>query len=573
MVRILIVEDEKVVAWHIQVALEKLGHVVVASVVSGKKAIEAAAETTPDLVLMDIHLKGKMTGIVAAEQIYSRFDIPVIYLTAYTDAATVQQALSSSPFGYLAKPLRVQDLQSTIQVTLHRHQQEQNLRHTQQWMTTLLTSIGDATIATNLDGVVTFINPVAEQLTGWQQQEALGKPINQVLELIHPDTGESVENPLLQAVQQDAVVRLLEDVLLRSKDGTERAVGDSAAPIKNADGDTVGGILIFQDHTERRQAEVMAQRLQTKRIIQLQDGITQLQQFISQIQSFQSLTEPVDQEVAQLAQLSPPLLDLPPDLNASPKRMPLTDQERVWLDRFKEEVFGAISYELRTPLTNMRMAAEMLQRIMSSLRNAELNPEIERNKALLWQYMEQYLQILQDEWQQEFNLINDLLEFQVPETLTEPLLWVSIDLPQWLPSIVAQFTETAARQRLTLTCHVPASLPPITSHLPSLERIVTELLTNACKHTPPDQQITVTAERRDNQLKLTVTNTGVEIPAHELEQIFQPLYRIVPRNVWRYRGAGLGLALVNKFVIRLRGEIWAESESGQTRLVVLLPLS
>lgn len=669
MARILIVEDEKVVAWHIRVALEKLGHVVVASVTTGKKAIQTAAELRPDLILMDIRLRGSMTGIVAAEQIYSRFDIPVIYLTAYTDAATLQQAIPSSPFGYLAKPIRSADLQATIQVTLHRHQQEQTLRQTQQWLTTLLTSMGDATIATNLDGTVTFINPVAEQLTGWPQPEAVGQPITCVLELIDADTHEAIENPVLQAVQQDAIIRIEEGTLLRAKDGTKRAIFDSAAPIKNDEGDIMGGILVFQDSAERAESstqlrqpsEAVAQAVPKTQL--LQASIQKLGQLLEATycwialytpgQAFDQLSEGVATVTCayvserleqppltignQIKLLSYPQFYLPlcqrscwvaPPLDILPTSYqsllasgnhlsisPLFDDQRVigeigilssddllwseaeielisqvmsqvWpldqmtqaseelepFNRLKENFLNSVSYELRTPLTNMRIVVKMLQRIVGSLKSTESNPDVEANKALLWQRMEQYLQILQDEWQQEFDLINNFLDLQTPETSTELLPLVSIDLAQWLPSIVDRFAATAARQRQTLIYQVSASLPTIRSHLPSLERVITELLTNACKYTPLDQQIRVTAGLEANQLKLAVTNTGIEIPADQLERIFQPLYRVAQPNAWNYRGTGLGLALVKRLMVRLEGEIQVESEAGQTTFVVTLPL-
>ncbi len=126
--RVLVVEDERVVARDIEKRLKKLGYVVPASVASGEAAIEQVAKLRPDLVLMDIRLKGQMDGIEAAEQIRADFDTPVIYLTAYADEATLQRAKVTEPFGYIVKPFDERDLQVAIEVALRRRLAETAIR-------------------------------------------------------------------------------------------------------------------------------------------------------------------------------------------------------------------------------------------------------------------------------------------------------------------------------------------------------------------------------------------------------------------------------------------------------------
>lgn len=126
--KILVVEDERVVARDIEKRLKKLGYVVSASVASGEAAIEKVAEVRPDLVLMDIRLKGQMDGIEAAEQIRTDFNIPVIYLTAYADDVTLQRAKVTEPFGYIVKPFDERDLHVAIEVALRRQLSETAIR-------------------------------------------------------------------------------------------------------------------------------------------------------------------------------------------------------------------------------------------------------------------------------------------------------------------------------------------------------------------------------------------------------------------------------------------------------------
>ena len=126
--RILIVEDENIVAKDIHNSLKNLGYVPVAIVHSAKKAIEAVEENHPDLVLMDIRLKGKMSGIEAAEIIYKRFEIPVIFLTAFADESTLEKAKISQPYGYIIKPFKDQDIQTAVEMALYKHPKDAQVK-------------------------------------------------------------------------------------------------------------------------------------------------------------------------------------------------------------------------------------------------------------------------------------------------------------------------------------------------------------------------------------------------------------------------------------------------------------
>jgi excisionase family DNA binding protein len=130
--RILVVEDENVVREYIKGTLEALGYQITAAVVSGEEAIIQAEKTHPDLVLMDIKLKGKLDGVDAARQIGLRFDIPVIYLTSYADDETLRRAKKTKPFGYLVKPFDDKELHATIEIALYNHQQDREVK--ERWL-------------------------------------------------------------------------------------------------------------------------------------------------------------------------------------------------------------------------------------------------------------------------------------------------------------------------------------------------------------------------------------------------------------------------------------------------------
>lgn len=260
---ILVVEDESIVAMDIQSMLELLGYTVLDTVSTGIAAIRKTAELRPDLVLMDIRLRGDMDGIEAAGQIRTRFHVPIIYLTAYADDEAVQRARLTEPFGYILKPFGEKELHVTIEMALYKSKMDHVLRESEQRFATTLKSIGDAVIVTDVTGRITFMNAVAETLTQWNQAEGIGKLLTEVLHIIDEETGIHAEDPITRALQQNTVVGLLGRPLLRARDGTTIPIDDSAAPIRDNWGNLTGGVLVFRDITEQRQAEL--QRLAIER--------------------------------------------------------------------------------------------------------------------------------------------------------------------------------------------------------------------------------------------------------------------------------------------------------------------
>ncbi|MCJ7813181.1 response regulator, partial [bacterium] len=169
-VSILVVEDERIVAEDIRGSLRNIGYSVSAIVSSGEEAIIQMERVRPDIILMDIVIQGEMSGIQTAEVIRSRFDIPIVYLTAYADEETLEKAKITEPFGYILKPYNDRELYSTIEMALYKHSMEKKLKESEVWFSTTLKSIGDGLIATDKKGKIMFMNPVAETLTGWKQK-------------------------------------------------------------------------------------------------------------------------------------------------------------------------------------------------------------------------------------------------------------------------------------------------------------------------------------------------------------------------------------------------------------------
>ncbi|WP_066376550.1 MULTISPECIES: hybrid sensor histidine kinase/response regulator [unclassified Anabaena] len=259
--KILVVEDEVIVARTIASQLTQLGYTVIGTASSGKAAIAKALDSKPALILMDIIIKGEMDGIDTASYIRERLDIPIIFLTAYGDDDTVQRAKITQPFGYIIKPFTSKDLRIAIEIALLKHRLESELRENRDQLATLLNSMSDAVIATNEHGIITFMNPAAEKLTGWHESEALGADISQVFHIVDDVTETTIENPVTKVLREKKVVYLEEFTSLITKNGQRVPIGDSASPIRRLPNQVNGVVIVCWDISERRKTELLEQAL------------------------------------------------------------------------------------------------------------------------------------------------------------------------------------------------------------------------------------------------------------------------------------------------------------------------
>ena len=241
-------------------------------------------------------------------------------------------------------------------------------------------------------------------------------------------------------------------------------------------------------------------------------------------------------------------------------------EELAKLNRLKDDFLSTVSHELRTPMTNIKMAIQMLK----------MEPSADRR--------EKYLEILRTECVREEQLINNLLDLQRLEATSDPISLETVNFQDWLPGIIEPFRSRTTYCQQIFRVNLPSNLPPLLSNSASLERILAELLNNACKYTPAAGEINLSI-RYDPQLEIlsegaTLNSTPVtsfticnqaEIPAHELPRIFEKFYRLNHTDPWKQGGTGLGLALVRQLVRQLKGTILVESTGGWTTFIVQLP--
>lgn len=247
-------------------------------------------------------------------------------------------------------------------------------------------------------------------------------------------------------------------------------------------------------------------------------------------------------------------------------------EELARVSQLKDEFLSSLSHEFRTPISSIKMATQLLELHLTDQGVLKADSPTSR-----------YFQILQDECQREINLINNLLDLSRLTAASEPLILSTLPPQIWIPHVVEPFEPQIRQHNQQLQLDIPPDLPPLVTDFSYLERILTELLTNACKYTPAGEQIIVSAQALTpadagsrvsaGQLRVQVTNTGVEIPEKDYECIFDKLYRIPGQDLWQHRGAGLGLALVRNLVNHLQGAVWVESGANCTTFTVQLPLA
>jgi PAS domain S-box-containing protein len=268
--RILVLEDDECIATDIQQRLEKLGYAVCEVVHSGETLLARVEALRPDLVIMSMSVQTDLAWHESTRRLLEQLQIPILYSTMHADPIALQSLTHKEPFCYVWMPLDDQDLHRTITMALYRNQTEIKFRKMERWLAATLNSVGDAVLATDIEGRVTYLNPSAELLTGWTLLEATNRPVSEIIQMMRGDAHTPVESPVRKVIQEGVVLELAEGTLLQRKDGTTVPIDDSAAPIRDEEGHIIGVVIIFRDVSIHRRLE------QQLREVQKLDGLGRL---------------------------------------------------------------------------------------------------------------------------------------------------------------------------------------------------------------------------------------------------------------------------------------------------------
>lgn len=264
MASILIVEDEFIVAEDLAMTVKDLGHTVAGNVSSAEEAVQVAEESRPDLVLMDINLgDGSVDGVEAAERIRYRFNVPVVYLTAFTDPETVERAKMTEPYGYVAKPFSLWELRSTIETALYKHAADKRVRQSEERLRLVMEATRDGVWDWDIRTGDTYYSPAYFAMLGYDA-EAFPKHYKTWLELLHPDDRELAWTKTQDCLQGNLPVFQAE-FRMRHRDGSWRQIESRGKIVAwDEDGTATRMLGTITDVTARKEAEERLRRSEAK---------------------------------------------------------------------------------------------------------------------------------------------------------------------------------------------------------------------------------------------------------------------------------------------------------------------
>lgn len=247
---ILIVEDEVIIAENLVLRLNSLGYETLPYVGTGAKTLELLKNTTPDLILMDINIKGDIDGIELTKEITGNYSIPVVYLTSLSDELTISRAKKTGAYGFIAKTTNLNNLYTTIEMAIHRNRMEIEVKEKEELLSVTLKSISDAVIGAELDGTIISWNRGASDIFGYELYEVIGKNLSILTPSSFPY--EMPEN--LDKIVQGMVLDHYDTVRI-NKSGELLNISIKISPIKNIAGKIKGVSIIANDISEKKKLE------------------------------------------------------------------------------------------------------------------------------------------------------------------------------------------------------------------------------------------------------------------------------------------------------------------------------
>lgn len=252
--RILVVEDESIVAKDIQKSLEKLGYEVPATAASASAAYEKLEEVNPDLVFLDIRLKGEEDGIDIAGHIKERFDIPVIFLTSYVDQETLDRAKLTEPYGYIVKPFNESDLKTTVEMALFKFSRDREVRASQQRLANALAKVDEAILIVDTESRLTYLNEKAENLFGILGTSAIGTDVFQRLSIAEENGTLLRKDDLMQRMRKDESWEQSRCHVVNKKDNMGITAAVSLSPIHDEKNQFLGCAIVIVDNPSKQES-------------------------------------------------------------------------------------------------------------------------------------------------------------------------------------------------------------------------------------------------------------------------------------------------------------------------------
>lgn len=608
---ILIVEDEKIVAEDIRCTLERSGYTVKNIVNCGEKTLAILSHNSiPDLVLMDIQLNGEVDGIKTAEIINQKYNVPVVFLTSYSDDNLIQEAKLTCPYGYIIKPYDEKGLKSTLEITFYKHKMERRLKDNERWLTTIFNCIGDGVIVTDKNDRIKYINRIALKLTGWKREEALNKKWMEVYKL-----EDKRLNKISQIMDYEVLFKKRKDAYLETRNSLHLPISNSISLLKDDNGNNLGKIFVFHDIINRKMSEKALKESEKRYRSLFEESLDAI--FITTIKGRflvvnQSTIDLFHYSKNKLLELSIKyLFVIPEEWKNFKKSMEengsLKNFEVKLKDKHGKELSCLLTSTIHRAKNNKVLGFQGIIRNITEQKRAQDEKEKIQYQLMQAQKMKavgvlaggiahdfnNLLTVIQgnsDLIIQNFNnddpIYNEIKELQIAASkaaeLTGQLLLFSKNKPMKffpfnLNTVVMSMLKMLNRligEDLTINTVLSERLWKIYGDKNTMEQVILNFVVNARDAMPSGGTVTISTQNVEVNEKsdysnpeisegkyvlLTISDTGQGMDDNTLQHLFEPFFTTKDDG----KGTGLGLAVVYGIVKKHNGIITVNSTLGK----------
>jgi two-component system sensor histidine kinase/response regulator len=602
--RILVVEDESIVALDMQSRLSAMAYDVVGIAATGEEAIDLAQRTVPDLILMDVQLQGDMDGVDAAERIHRTNDIPVIFVTAFADELTLARAKVTHAFGYILKPFQEREVQISIEMALYKHRLERDLRVSREWLNGTIHAISDGIVALDQDERIIFMNSAAEALFGVADRDARGLGIGEFCAFMPNDMLSGLKN------RPDAEERDARWMMMSTR-SSRIPVELIRTTIRGSNSDNAGHVLSIRDISETITSVAAKTRLAAiasnsyDAILSIDPSLTILSWNLGAERSYGfTESEMIGKNVQDLAvdgaardrfrkavevvlaggdagtietlrrsrsgklisvavSLSPlrdaegnavEIACIERDVSAEKEyeeSLILAKRNAEESSRVKSEFLSNMSHELRTPLNSIMGMIDLSRDLSVSDEQRE------------------YLEVARQSAENLLFLINSILDFSKIEAGKMRIQSLPFDPVEAVEDSLEELSVQAHRKGLALLFRAQPGIPKQVEGDPRrFKQIVTNLLSNAIKFTEiggvrVELRFDASGDGDSRRFELSVKDSGIGIDAERQTAIWETFTQLDGSSTRAYGGTGLGLSIVKSLAELMGGTIRLESEPGK----------
>ncbi len=598
---ILVVEDDDVVADYLKLCLRLMGHTVVEVCNCGEDAVKKAREQQPDLILMDIKLKGDMSGLQAVEIIHAAQDIPVVYLTAYGDDEILQSAKVTEPFGYLMKPFRESELKTVIEIALGRHRMEKALKEREASYRILAENLPGIVCRTFLDRTtkMLFFNNMLEKMTGFTEEELSPGTYCLIESVMLQEDKPAVHAALSRAIAEDKPFEV--EYRIRHKDGSIRYFLERGKAIVPEDGNSSFIDSVILDITERRSAEEKLEQAYVK----LMERQTFIESILSNIQSGIIVTD-LDFRIMLMNPSAEKFLGISADTVTGEELrsvcIPFADAvmgggdiDEVYCSTCsREHIIGFKMFDMKgkdeainghiisfadlTEIMKIRKEIKLKERLatlgefVARVAHEIRNPLFGMTAICQIFSMELHLSAehkkLMDSMMKESRRLKQIVDELLDCSRELKIVRKRTDLVRTIEDTLFENAAFMDEKDIVIEKEIPCDELQLDVDQSKVKQVLINLLKNAVEASDKHGVITISLASDKENVSLAVSDSGPGIPTDIHDKIFDVFYTT------KKHGTGLGLAISKNIAVAHGGSLTAMNRpEGGATFVCSLPLS